>query len=95
MQNKILETLKKEKPFLEKEFGVTEIGLFGSHARGDAKEDSDVDILISLREIKYSLLAGAFIYLEQKLKRKIDLIRRGPHLSSKFLSKVEKDIIYV
>ena len=39
-------------------------------------------------------LISILILLEQQLNRKIDLIRKGPHLREKFMSAVEKEIIY-
>ena len=41
----ILNTLKTSKPELCK-FGIKDIGLFGSYARNDQSEKSDIDILI-------------------------------------------------
>jgi predicted nucleotidyltransferase len=37
--------LKVVKPYLTKEFGVDQIGYFGSFANGDYREDSDLDVL--------------------------------------------------
>ncbi len=48
MKNKdeILKTLKELKPILEKDYNITEIGLFGSYLRGEQNQDSDIDILL-------------------------------------------------
>ena len=47
---KIRQILQTQKPYLYREYGVTEIGVFGSYARGEQKADSDLDILISLTD---------------------------------------------
>jgi predicted nucleotidyltransferase len=94
MKNEILEFLKEEKPDLEKEFGVQEIAVFGTYARGDARPDSDVDILVSLTQPQYSMLARLLIYLEEKLHKKVDLVRKGPHITERFYKIVGNDIIY-
>lgn len=91
----IIEFIKAEKPYLQKQFGVEEIALFGSYARGEEKSDSDVDILVSLKKPSYSLLMGLYAYLEGKLNMKIDIIRKGPHVSERFLKFINKDLIYV
>ena len=91
----IIKLIKAEKPYLQKQFGVEEIALFGSYARGEEKSDSDVDILVSLQKPSYSLLMGLYVYLESKLNLKIDLIRKGPHVSERFLKYINKDLIYV
>lgn len=55
---------------------VTEIYLFGSYARGEAKETSDVDLAIVLNDKKmnYWQYAGMAIGLEEVLQRKVDLV---------------------
>jgi predicted nucleotidyltransferase len=55
---------------------VKSVYLFGSYARGDAKEDSDVDLGIIMEDARMSLwkYAGMALGLEQVLNKKIDLI---------------------
>ena len=91
----IINTIKTEKPYLQSEFGVKEIALFGSYARGYEQPGSDVDILVDLEKPSYSMLMGLYIYLEKKLNTKVDIIRKGAHLSDKFLNQISKDLIYV
>jgi len=91
----IIESLKSEKSYLEKQFGVEEIALFGSFARGEDNTGSDVDILVSLSKPSYSLIMGLYLFLEKKLNMKVDITRKGPHISQRFLKNISKDIIYV
>jgi len=91
----IIESLKSEKSYLEKQFGVEEIALFGSFARGENNTGSDVDILVSLSKPSYSLIMGLYLFLEKKLNMKVDITRKGPHISQRFLKNISKDIIYV
>jgi len=56
---------------------VKSVYLFGSYARGDADENSDVDILFSLKEntkVSYFGLAQYLVDLEKKFSRKVDLV---------------------
>ena len=55
---------------------VKEVYLFGSYARGEAKEDSDIDLGIVMTDAKMSLwkYAGMALGLEERLKNKIDLV---------------------
>jgi predicted nucleotidyltransferase len=91
----IIESIKAEKPYLQEHFGVEEIALFGSYARGEEKADSDVDILVRINKPSYNLLMGLYAYLEKKLNTKIDITRKGPHISERFLTQINKDLIYV
>jgi len=93
-KKQILLTLAQHKSEL-KEMGVESIALFGSYARDTASPDSDVDLLVELKEPKYLLLLQITDYLTELLGRKVDLIRKGPHLKPRFLEAVEKDLYYV
>jgi predicted nucleotidyltransferase len=94
-KQEILNTLKAEKPYLSEHFGLEEIALFGSFTRNAANENSDIDLLVSLKKPSYSSLMGLYIYLEKKLNNKIDITRKGAHLSQRFMQHINKDLIYV
>lgn len=42
--------LQAQKAHLAQEYGIIEIGVFGSYVRGEQRPDSDVDILIELQD---------------------------------------------
>ncbi len=44
----IIERLRQARPELAREFGVTRIAVFGSYARGEQRDDSDVDVLVEM-----------------------------------------------
>lgn len=92
--NSIIDILKKEKINLQNKFGVEEIALFGSYARGEETKDSDIDILIKFNRPSFDALMEVYLFLEKKLNKKIDITCKHKHLSSRFLSTIEKDIIY-
>lgn len=93
-REEILAELRKDKPLLSEKFGVEEIALFGSHARNEQTADSDIDLLVKLREPKLIYLVGVLEFLEKKFKRKIDLTRKGPHLRESFLNYIQQELIY-
>ncbi|MGB4283369.1 MAG: nucleotidyltransferase family protein [Bacteroidales bacterium] len=69
--------LKELKPFLNREYSVKEIGLFGSFASDSAKDDSDIDLLIELEKPIGWKFFSLEIYLEQIFGRKIDLVTKN------------------
>lgn len=93
--NPILEILKEEKPYLQKNFGVLSLGLFGSYAQNKETTDSDVDLLVELKEPRYEFLVGVQMHLEAKLGKHVDVIRKRQGMSERFLRRIEKDICYV
>lgn len=94
-KQQIIESIKAEKPYLREHFGVEEIALFGSYARGEEKVGSDVDIMVKMRVKTLRNYIGIIDYLQDKLKAKVDLVTKHDNLSERFLRLVTKDIIYV
>lgn len=67
--------LKRKIYPLLKEQGVIKAAIFGSFARGEAKKNSDLDLLVKLDKDKSLLdLVGLKLELEKKLNKKVDVI---------------------
>lgn len=66
--------LKEEKNFLSQHFFVEKIGYFGSFATNTYHLDSDVDILVNLRQGAGWTFFDLKEYLEAKLGQKVDLV---------------------
>lgn len=90
----ILNFLRREKPFLQREFGLLSIGVFGSYVKGTQGSKSDIDLLVEFAEPRFDSLAGLQIYLERKFGRRVELIRRRKSLSERFIKRIEEDIRY-
>lgn len=93
-KTEILDSIKSEKDFLARQFGVVNIGLFGSYVKGTQSSNSDIDILVELKEPRFDWMAGLQIHLENKLGRRIELVRKQQKQESRFLKRIQKDIIY-
>ena len=72
--NKILETLKDKKTYLKNNFSVDNIGLFGSYARNDFNQQSDIDILVKLSEPTFDHYMELKFFLEDLFGRPVDLV---------------------
>jgi len=90
----ILDVLRREKPYLRREFGLLSVGLFGSYVKGAQGPNSDIDLLVEFAETHFDSLAGLQIYLEGRFGRPIELIRKRKSLSERFIRRIEKDIRY-
>jgi predicted nucleotidyltransferase len=94
-QQEILTQIRSDLSTLKSEFGVNNIGLFGSYARKHQSIESDLDFLVDLNPPYAKHYFDLLFFLEKKFDKKVDLVRRGQHLTPKFLSNIEKEIIYV
>ncbi len=91
----ILNILKTKKPELEKKYPVCELALFGSYARGDNDENSDINILVDFngRIDGYDYIRMAH-ELEDAFRHKIDLVSRKG-IKPQYLVFVEKNLLHV
>jgi predicted nucleotidyltransferase len=74
LKNKLQAQLKSLQPLLAETYKVKRIGVFGSHALGEATKRSDIDILVEFAEP----IGGEFIdlkeFFEDQLGCKVDLV---------------------
>lgn len=79
-----------------REFGVSRLGLFGSMVRDEAKNDSDIDILVEFKEGQknYRNFIYLVYFLEELLQRDVDLVTRKA-IADWMLPHIDKQIEYV
>lgn len=86
--------LRAMKPYLEAEYGVAEIGLFGSYVRGEQEEDSDLDVLVSFEEpIGLLALVRMENELAERLGIDVDLVTEDS-LKPRIRERVIADVVY-
>ena len=71
----LITVLKQLNEEVRQKFKGRIVGLFGSYARGEETDQSDIDLLIE-KEANISLfvLGGMKAYLEEKLNKKVDIV---------------------
>ena len=91
----VMRLLEQEKPFLAREFGVTNLALFGSVSRNDADSGSDVDILVKFDGPATSRrYFGVQFHLEDILGRPVDLVTEKA-LRPELRHHIENEAVYV
>jgi predicted nucleotidyltransferase len=94
-RNNALALLRTIKPILAQQFGVTQLALFGSTARDEARDNSDLDILVSFDGPATSArYFGVQFYLEDQLGCSVDLVTEKA-LRPEFRPFIEKEAINV
>lgn len=94
MSVKKVVTIEEIKSIVEpiaRKYGVERVYLFGSYARGDVTENSDVDLRVDKGSLKGMFaLCGLYTEIEEALQIKIDILTTGS-LEDDFLSKIQKE----
>jgi hypothetical protein len=90
----IVSLLKQHQEILNHEFRVTEVYVFGSYARGQQTEGSDVDILIDYQKAPTLwMLADLRRYLGQLLNLQVDVVTKNglkPRIREQVLAEAVK-----
>lgn len=95
--NKSIYTIKEIKtiikPILNK-YGITEIYLFGSYARGEANKSSDIDIYCNKGNVKTFIDQGLLEdELEKALNKKVDIVFDSSYIDDYFKIQMMEDMI--
>ena len=94
-RDEVLDMLRTHKPTLVERFGVKELALFGSFARDQATDGSDVDILVRFDGPATSRsYFGVQFYIEDLLGRRVDLVT-DKALRSEIRPYVEREALNV
>lgn len=72
----VLQTLEEQAEKL-RSFGVLRIGVFGSTARGEAREDSDLDLVIELGDYDADMYFGVCEFLDELFGIEVDIVTPG------------------
>ena len=85
-----IEILKEHLPELQERFGITSMRLFGSVARGDHHEGSDIDLFVTMPPKFFNYIEAAQ-YLEEILGCSVDLVNYHSNMRPFFMQQIEQD----
>jgi len=91
----ILNILKSHMEVIHQKFGVKRIGIFGSFARGEEREDSDLDVLVVFEEGQktFDNYMDLKFYLEDLFGREVDLVTERA-LKPQLKDIIMKEVVY-
>jgi predicted nucleotidyltransferase/uncharacterized protein with HEPN domain len=88
----IVKSYKKENAG---KYGIIRMGIFGSVARGEQTEESDLDIYVELKKPNLFIMVDIKDELEELLHCNVDIIHLGRSMGSTLKKSIERDGIYV
>lgn len=90
-----IEEIKNTAIPIVEEYGVVRLSIFGSYARGEAKDDSEIDFLIDKGELRGLIQYNALIRkLESAFGCHVDLITMGVS-DREFLKRIQKEELVI
>ncbi|MEA5450833.1 nucleotidyltransferase family protein [Leptolyngbya sp. CCNP1308] len=93
-REQVLTRLKAIKPELVKQYSISKIGIFGSVARNEAHDNSDIDVVVYMQP---NLLKRARLKaeLEEIFGTEVDIIRYRESMNPFLKARIQQDVIYV
>ena len=92
-QNKILSSLLKYKNKYKDQYGIEDIGIFGSYARNTANENSDIDVYVKLKHSNLFLLSRIRIELEELFGIHTDIVQLRDKMNLYLKKHIEEEAI--
>jgi hypothetical protein len=94
-RDEIVGVLREFKREHAAEYGILELGVFGSVARGTAGEQSDVDVWVKTETPDLFQLVHIKQELEERIGKHVDVVRIWEQMNPFLKSRIEKEGVYV
>jgi predicted nucleotidyltransferase len=94
-KDEILNKIIKFFNLRKNEFSIIRIGVFGSVARDEITDNSDVDVVVELGQPDLFTLIGVKQELEELLQRPVDVVRYREKMNAYLKKQIEREAVYV
>lgn len=93
-RQEVLKVLESYKRRYADEFGIVRIGIFGSVARDEATQESDVDVVIETKHPNLFKLSRIRLDLEELMHTHVDLISYRESMNTFLKERIQKEAVY-
>ena len=90
----VLRQLRNYGAEFERLYGVTKIGIFGSAARDELRQNSDIDVVVEMREPDLFYLVHIKETLEKDFQRPVDVIRYRNTMNKHLKARIDREARY-
>ena len=91
----LLNTLSEFKKINAIKYGILSLGIFGSYARAQNTDTSDIDIVIKTETPDLFNVVHIKEDLEEQLKMSVDIVRMRDNMNPYLKKRIEKEAVYV
>lgn len=91
----VLRILGMHKDELTRDYGLLKLGVFGSVARNEAREDSDIDIVVETQVPDLLRMVNLKEDLEELLQNRVDLVRYRLRMNAFLKKRIDTEVHYV
>ena len=93
--SEVLDVLKSRKAAFESAYGVTDIGVFGSFARGEGAADSDVDVVVKMTKPDLFYMVHIKQELEDLYRTRVDIVHYRQQMNAFLKNRIDREAVYV
>jgi len=93
--SEILDILREFKRTSGEKYGIEKLAVFGSVARGEQREESDIDVCVKFKKTSFRLYMSMNEELEKLFGTKVDLLTLHDNMRQLFRQRIERDAIYI
>jgi len=94
-RDKVLNSLSRLKKHFSKQYGVSEIDIFGSLARDENTERNDVDIVLKMEKPDLFYLVHIKKELETEYSSKVDIVQYRETMNPFLKKRIDQEAVYV
>ena len=94
-RNEIIKTLQQYKEENHTKYKILKMGIFGSVARDQMKEQSDIDIVVELEKQDLFCIIGIKQDLEERLYHPVDIISYREKMNKFLKRRIDEEAVYV
>ena len=91
----IILSLRRFKEMNQQKYNIIRIGFFGSAARDNMREQSDIDVVVELEIQDLFDLIGIKLDLEEQLSQEIDIVSYRKKMNEFLKRRIDKEAVYV
>jgi len=93
-KEEIIEILRTYKKDFSEQYGILDIGVFGSVARDEVGKDSDVDVIVRISKPDLFMLVGIKNELEERHHRSVDIVTYRKNMNPFLKKRIDGEAVY-